>query len=58
MELQRRIQEEGIEVEQDLEGMKSFIKAGNQTSFGFLKKIKYLAVNIVHNTMEVVTDRR
>ena len=50
MELQRRIQEKGIEVEQDLGGMKFFIKAGNQIPFGFLEKIKYLAVTIAGTT--------
>ena len=49
-ELQRRIQEEGIEVGQDLGGMKSFIKAGNQTPFGFLEEIKHLAVTIAGTT--------
>ena len=50
MELQRRIKEEGIEVDQDLGGMKAFIKAGNQTPFGFLKEIKHLAVSIAGTT--------
>ena len=50
MELQRRIQKEGIEVGQDLGGMKSFIKAGNQTPFGFLEEIKHLAVTIAGTT--------
>ena len=50
MELQRRIKEEGIEVDQDLGGMKSFIKAGNQTPFGFLEEIKHLAVSIAGTT--------
>ena len=49
-ELQRRIQEEGIEVGQDLGGMRSFIKVGNQTSFGFLEEIKHLAVTIAGTT--------
>ena len=50
MELQRRIQEKGIEVGQNLEGMKFFIKAENQTSFEFLEKIKHLAVTIAGTT--------
>src|ERR1700726_4057068 len=49
-ELQRRIQEKGIEVAQDLGGMKAFIKAGNQTPFGFLEEIKHLAVSIAGTT--------
>ena len=49
-ELQRRIQEEGIEVGEDLGGMKAFIKAGNQTPFGFLEEIKHLAVSIAGTT--------
>jgi len=30
--------------------MKSFIKAGNQTPFGFLEEIKHLAVTIAGTT--------